>query len=104
MKETAQERLSPPTPELRRRKSGHIVSAATAACTVAFNLFTILRPAEASSFFAKANRFFNVHFTWVYVLVINAVLIFVVWLCCSRYGEIRLGGPLAKPEFGNGAW
>ena len=87
-----------------RTKSGRFVSLVTAAFTIAFIAFTILFPEAAASFFGEMNRLFNERFNWLYILVINAVLVFVVWLSLSRYGRIRLGGKDAKPEFGDAAW
>lgn len=87
-----------------RRSSGRIVSIITAAFTILFIVFTILYPDASADFFGTMNQLFNVHFNWLFVLVINAVLIFVVWLSLSKYGSIRLGGPNAKVEFGNIAW
>ena len=87
-----------------RRGSARVVSAITAAFTIAFIAFTLLFPDPAGEFFSGANRFFNQNFNWLFVLVINAVLVFVVWLSLSRYGSIRLGGPSAKVEFGDVAW
>ena len=97
---------SPPREPLRRYRlnSGRFVSWATAACTLAFIAFTLCLPEEAAAFFTRANGFFNTHFNWVFVLVINVMLGFVLWLSCSKYGRIRLGGDRAKPEFGDVAW
>ena len=87
-----------------RKGSGRVVSWVTAAVTVAFIAGTLLWPDPAAEFFAGVNRLFNVHFNWLFVLAINAVLIFVVWLSCSKFGSIRLGGSEAKREFGDVAW
>ncbi|MCG8465440.1 MAG: BCCT family transporter [Xanthomonadales bacterium] len=41
---------------------------------------------------------------WFFVLTVNIILIYVIYLLFSRYGTIRLGGRHAKPEFGAFAW
>ncbi|NBC82963.1 MAG: BCCT family transporter [Bacteroidetes bacterium] len=41
---------------------------------------------------------------WFYVLVVNFFLFFVLFVAFSKYGNIRLGGKKAKPEFSKGAW
>ena len=87
-----------------RKHSGSFVSWGTAAFTIAFIAFTLWKPRLAAEVFAQANAFFSTHFNWLFILVINAVLAFVLWLSCSKYGAIRLGGPRAKPEFGDAAW
>jgi choline/glycine/proline betaine transport protein len=41
---------------------------------------------------------------WLYIWTINIVLIFVLVLLVSRFGDIRLGGPDARPEFSTKSW
>ncbi len=41
---------------------------------------------------------------WFFVLAVNFFLIFVLVMASTRYGNIRLGGRTAKPEFNTGAW
>ncbi len=41
---------------------------------------------------------------WFFVLAVNFFLIFVLVMAGSRFGNIRLGGRMAKPEFSTGAW
>jgi len=41
---------------------------------------------------------------WFYILSMTGFLGFVVWLACSRFGDIRLGPDDAKPEFPRSAW
>src|SRR5699024_4961219 len=39
-----------------------------------------------------------------YVLLVLAVLVFVIYLAASRYGNTKLGPEHSKPEFGLVAW
>ena len=41
---------------------------------------------------------------WFYVLTMNLVLVTVLFLLCSRFGAIRLGGQAAVPEFTMLGW
>jgi choline-glycine betaine transporter len=41
---------------------------------------------------------------WLYMLMTSFFLGFAIWLALSRYGEIRLGQPDDRPEFGRFAW
>lgn len=41
---------------------------------------------------------------WFFVMTINLILIFVIYLLLSRYGDIRLGGHDAEPEFTTLGW
>jgi len=43
-------------------------------------------------------------FGWFYILTASGLLAFVIWLMASRYGQIRLGGPDSRPEFGYFTW
>ncbi len=44
------------------------------------------------------------YFNWFFILSANLFLIFPVYLMFSKFGEIKLGGPEAKPDFSNFAW
>lgn len=41
---------------------------------------------------------------WFYVLCVNIFLIFVVYLAFSKFGDLRIGGRNAKPEFKTLSW
>lgn len=41
---------------------------------------------------------------WLFVSVVNIILLFVVYLMLSEHGKIRLGGPDAKPKFNVLTW
>ena len=41
---------------------------------------------------------------WLFVLVMNLVLGYLVYLALSRRGDIRLGGETARPEFSTAGW
>jgi choline/glycine/proline betaine transport protein len=41
---------------------------------------------------------------WFFVLVMNLILAYLVYLALSRHSKIRLGGKDARPEFSTAAW
>uniref|UniRef100_UPI00148EFA24 BCCT family transporter n=1 Tax=Acinetobacter baumannii TaxID=470 RepID=UPI00148EFA24 len=43
-------------------------------------------------------------FGWYYLLAATLYMVFVIFIACSRYGEIKLGPKHSKPEFGYLAW
>ncbi len=43
-------------------------------------------------------------FSWYYLLAATLYLIFVVFIACSRYGDIKLGPKHSKPEFSLLSW
>jgi glycine betaine transporter len=46
----------------------------------------------------------TVNFGWLYMLVMTAFVIFVLFIAFSKYGEIRLGPDDARPEHSNASW
>lgn len=80
------------------------MSLATAAFTLAFIIYTLAEPDNAAAFFAEANSYFNMHFNWLYIFTVNAILIAAIWLGVSKYGRIRLGSEDARPEFDDITW
>ena len=43
-------------------------------------------------------------FSWYYLLAATLYLVFVVFIACSRYGDIKLGPKHSKPEFSLLSW
>src|SRR5690606_12612065 len=41
---------------------------------------------------------------WVYTIAVNTFIIFCLYMAFGKFGSIRIGGPLAKPEFKVSAW
>ncbi|NLC54835.1 MAG: BCCT family transporter [Erysipelothrix sp.] len=80
------------------------VSGVTAVLVLAFIIFTISKPVLSAEVFSNINTYISTNFNWLYVVTINASLIFLIYLGFSKYGKIRLGGYTAKPEFSNIAW
>ena len=80
------------------------VSLITALLVLAFSLFTILKPNVSAEFFGNANTAINANFNWLYIFTVNASLAFLLFIGFSKFGNIRLGGYTAKPEFNDIAW
>ncbi|SDP32731.1 choline/glycine/proline betaine transport protein [Actinopolyspora xinjiangensis] len=71
---------------------------------VAFVLWGVLAPANVSTVAGNVNSFITTNFGWLYILSATLFLIFVVVIMLSRFGNIRLGPPDSKPEYGRTAW
>jgi choline/glycine/proline betaine transport protein len=41
---------------------------------------------------------------WLFVLTVNVILVYLLFLFVSPFGGLRLGGTEARPDFGRGAW
>lgn len=80
------------------------VSVVTALLVLAFSIFTIVKPNVSAEFFANTNAAINKNFNWLYVITINAALVFMLFIGFSKFGNIRLGGYTAKPEFKDLSW
>lgn len=76
----------------------------SAGLIVVFVLYGVFFSGEAEAQFARAQEWLIDSFGWFYVLAASGMLGFVIWLGLSRFGEIRLGGESAKPEFGRLTW
>ena len=76
----------------------------SAALITLFVTITILNQDSAKEFFESVQGFISEKFGWFYVLAINIILVFVVYLGFSKFNTIRLGGKDSKPEFSTFAW
>lgn len=59
---------------------------------------------ESEIAFARMQDFVSDKGGWVYTLSVNFFILFCLYLAFSKYGEVRIGGPDAKPEFKGIAW
>ncbi len=65
---------------------------------------TLIFKKEAQVAFTKIQTFVADSGGWFFVLCVNIFLIFVIYLAFSKFGELRLGGKDAKPEFKTLSW
>ena len=71
---------------------------------LAFVGFTIQDVELAGEVFAKGKDFIIGTLDWFYVLVVNLVLFFVIWLMMSRFGNVKLGKDDDEPDFSTFSW
>jgi len=57
-----------------------------------------------AEFFAGLTGWISTYFGWFYILSVTGLLIFLIWVAMSRYGNIRLGGDDARPEYSTLTW
>jgi choline/glycine/proline betaine transport protein len=69
-----------------------------------FVVFSLLNLAQLQAFFTAAQSTITASAGWLFVAAVNIYLGLVVYLLLGRYGDIRLGGPDARPEFSTGSW
>ena len=65
---------------------------------------TLIFREQAEGYFTDIQEFVANTGGWFFVLCVNIFLIFVLYLAFSKFGDIRIGGKDAKPEFKTLSW
>ncbi|MDX1754017.1 choline/glycine/proline betaine transport protein [Salinimicrobium sediminis] len=65
---------------------------------------TLIFKEQAENYFTEIQNFISNTVGWFFVLCVNVFLIFVIYLAFSKYGDIRIGGKDARPEFKTLSW
>lgn len=81
-----------------------VMSVGAGLLVMAFVWFTVASPDYANGLYTSIKDFIARDLAWYYVGFISFVLLLVVWLIFSRYGDIRLGQDTDQPEFSNFSW
>lgn len=66
--------------------------------------FTLIVGKPMEQWFENTQNLVASNVGWFYILLVNGILLFAVFLGFSKYGKIRLGGKNAKPQFSKPAW
>lgn len=66
--------------------------------------FTLAYGKEVEGFFAAFQSFAYSNLGWMMILAVNISFIGAIYLALGKFGDIRIGGKNAKPEFSKGAW
>lgn len=64
----------------------------------------VIFPESMDASLEQARSWTSNNFGWFFVITVNIILIFAIYLALSKYGKIRLGGEYAEPEFSKAAW
>ena len=80
------------------------VSLISAILILLFIGITLANPKGTNLFLSGIQNKVTNNLNWFFILSANIFLFFPIYLMVSKFGEIRLGGPKAKPEFSNFAW
>ncbi|THJ05716.1 BCCT family transporter [Nocardioides vastitatis] len=76
----------------------------TAVLTVAFVTYGLLAPESLGTISAESFGWVTRHFGWLIILTTNAMVLFCIYLACSRFARVRLGAPEDRPEFRTASW
>ena len=80
------------------------VTFVSGALVTLFIVLTLMFRAQADQFFQTALSAITINFGWFMILTANVLIIAALGFAFSRFGEIRIGGPDAKPEFSRFGW
>ncbi|MFP4317229.1 MAG: BCCT family transporter, partial [Desulfovibrionales bacterium] len=80
------------------------VTVVTGVLVLAFIVLTLAFGMRAETFFQSVLEEIGNTFGWFYVLSANVFVLFVFILAMSRFGNLRIGGPDAVPEFNTFNW
>ncbi|MFD1804639.1 BCCT family transporter [Mixta tenebrionis] len=89
------------TDKTNNDKTVFYVSLIVVACVVAWGVM------GASSFKNAGDTVFSfltTKFAWFYILCMATFVLFSIWICCSKYGNIVLGKDGEKPAYSTLAW
>lgn len=82
----------------------HWVFWPSAVLIVFFISITLIIGEPMSRIFSNIQGSISEYGGWFFVLAVNVFLIFALWIAFSKFGNIRLGGRTAKPEFKQLSW
>lgn len=64
----------------------------------------VAMPEQLESFFSVAQQWLIQNVSWFYLASVAVIFVFLVFVMCSRLGDIKLGPDHAEPEYSLGAW
>ena len=67
-------------------------------------LFSIAFQTQAQAFFSAVQSWIVTDASWFYVLTVALILVSVVFLAISRFGDIKLGPEHSQPDYRNASW
>ncbi|MGC8099431.1 BCCT family transporter [Metapseudomonas otitidis] len=76
----------------------------SAALIFALVLYSTLAREQAQDLFSQLQSWIIVNASWFYVLTVALILITVVFLAVSRFGDIKLGPDHSQPTYRNSTW
>ncbi|MBF6618455.1 BCCT family transporter [Pollutimonas thiosulfatoxidans] len=71
---------------------------------LALVLFAVVAPSAAKATFDATQAWILTNLSWFYVLTVAIILLAVVYLAFSRYGDIKLGPDHSQPDYRNVTW
>ncbi len=80
------------------------VFVSAAAVLIGLVAVTAILPSSVDSLFQSLQDTIVANASWYYVLVVAVIIVSVIFLAFSRYGDIKLGPDHSEPEYSNLSW
>ncbi len=64
----------------------------------------VIIPEQLGSFFSVLQQWLIQNVSWFYLAAVAIIFVFLIFVMCSRLGDIKLGPDHAEPEYSLGAW
>ncbi len=93
-----------PVNRLAQRNINPSVFLSASGIIIAIILFAVMAPKLADSTFKTLQTLIVNNASWYYILSVAIILLTVIYLSISRYGNIKLGPDHSKPEYSNLSW
>ena len=71
---------------------------------VLFISVTLIVGSPMAEVFSKVQSSITGNFGWLFIVAVNAFIVFCLYIGFGRFGKIRLGGDDAEKEFSTPAW
>ncbi len=71
---------------------------------LALVLYSALLPDQAQALFSDLQTWIIANVSWFYILAVAIILLTVVLLALTRYGDIKLGPDHSEPDYNNTTW
>ncbi len=92
------------SPAREKNKLNPVVFWFSAGLILLFSFCTILFRDFSATVIGRTLSWVSATFGWYYLLAATLYIVFVVFLACSRYGDIKLGPEHSRPEFSLLSW
>lgn len=90
-------------PQERRGRLGGVFVASVTVCAL-FVGWAVLFTDNLNQVTTDSLNWLTASFGWAYLVITLAILVFLVFLAFSPYGDVRLGKDTDRPEFSNLSW
>ncbi|MGJ8515134.1 choline BCCT transporter BetT [Carnimonas bestiolae] len=92
------------TPTESKDRLNPVVFFSSAIVIVALAVWSLITPGSADHVIQSILGWISEGFGWYYFLAAAIYVVFVVFIACSRYGDIKLGPEQSKPEYSMFTW